>query len=208
MSALAIKKKSFIKGFDHMRKYYDAALNKNIVKISPGEYYITDQDEVITTVLGSCISACIRDVRIGIGGMNHFMILVRCKHTSHPESDLDMRYGTFAMEHLINDIYKFGGVRKNLEIKLFGAGNVLSSGGDVGQKNIEFIKNFIHTEGYTVTSEDLGGNHPRKINYYPLTGKVMMKKVMSDNVQDICKQEEKLQNQVEKTKVTGEIDLF
>ena len=208
MSAFAVNDSESLKGFEHIKRYYDKSLGKNIVKISPGDYYITNQDEVITTVLGSCISACVRDVNIRIGGMNHFMVPVKCEHKSYPESSLDMRYGTYAMEHLINDIYKFGGVRKHLEIKLFGAGRVLSGGGDVGQKNIQFIKKFIQAEGYKITSEDLGGYYPRKVNYSPATGKAMVKKVISRNIQDICRQEQKLQNQVEQTKVTGEIDLF
>jgi chemotaxis protein CheD len=208
MSALKRIASSHIKGFEHYKKYYDNALKSDVVKISPGDYYITDQDEIITTVLGSCISACIRDVRMGIGGMNHFMIPIRCPHTSNPEQDMDMRYGTYAMEHLINDIYKYGGMRKNLEIKLFGAGNVLVGSGNVGEKNIKFIRNFIHTEGYKITSENLGGNNPRKINYSPMTGRVMMKKLAATNISEIQMQEKMLQNKVENTIVAGEIDLF
>ncbi|MFK7794153.1 MAG: chemoreceptor glutamine deamidase CheD [Gammaproteobacteria bacterium] len=207
MSALK-KSSSHIKGFEHYNKYYDKSLKTYMVKISPGDYYITDQDEVITTVLGSCISACIRDVRMGIGGMNHFMIPIKCPHTSHPEQDMDTRYGTYAMEHLINDIYKHGGTRKNLEIKLFGAGNVLVGSGNVGAKNIKFVRDFIHTEGYKIASENLGGDNPRKINYSPITGKVMMKKLASTNLAEIQREEKKLQTKVETTPVAGEIDLF
>lgn len=208
MTAVRVKLSTHIKGFEHYKKYYDNALKSHIVKISPGDYYITDQDEMITTVLGSCISACIRDVRMGIGGMNHFMIPVKCPHTSNPEQDMDTRYGTYAMEHLINDIYKHGGTRKNLEIKLFGAGNVLVGSGNVGAKNIKFVRDFIHTEGYKITSENLGGDNPRKINYSPMTGKVMMKKLAATSISEIQMQEKKLQNKVENTVVAGEIDLF
>ena len=201
------KSVSMIRGFEHYRKYFDKALNANVVKISPGDYYITDQQEIITTVLGSCISACIRDTRMKIGGMNHFMIPVKCEHTSRPEQDMDTRYGTYAMEHLINDIYKHGGIKKNLEIKLFGAGNVLVSG-NVGVKNIDFIQNFIRTEGYEIASQNLGGDYPRKINYCPITGKVKMKKLASTNLALIEAEERKLQKKVETTPVAGEIDLF
>lgn len=201
-------RRSHIKGFEHYNKYYDNALKSQVVKISPGDYYITDQDEIITTVLGSCISACIRDVRMGIGGMNHFMIPVKCPHTSHPQQDMDTRYGTYAMEHLINDIFKYGGSRKNLEIKLFGAGNVLVGSGNVGDMNIKFVREFIHTEGYKISSENLGGDNPRKINYSPISGKVMMKKLPVTSISQVQKIEEELQNKVENTVVAGEIDLF
>ena len=208
MSAVREKVSSHIRGFEHYKKYYDNALKVYVVKISPGDYYITDQDELITTVLGSCISACIRDVRMGIGGMNHFMIPIKCAHTSHPEQDMDTRYGTYAMEHLINDIYKHGGTRKNLEIKLFGAGNVLVGNGDVGAKNIKFVRDFIHMEGYKIAAENLGGDNPRKINYSPMTGKVMMKKLASTNLAEVQREEKKLQNKVENTAIAGEVDLF
>ncbi len=207
--SLALANKTLnIHGFEKYKKFYDSSLKANVVKISPGDYYITDQKEIITTVLGSCISACIRDTRIHIGGMNHFMIPVKCPHTSCPEQDMDMRYGTYAMEHLINDIYKYGGSRKYLEIKLFGAGNVLVGAGNVGTKNINFIRQFMHTEGYKITSENLGGDHPRKINYCPITGKVMMKRLASNKLAEIQREEKALQNKVENTVVAGEIDLF
>jgi len=208
MSLAAAQPETMIRGFEHYKKFFDNSLQANVVKISPGDYYITDQKEIITTVLGSCISACVRDKRMKIGGMNHFMIPVKCAHTSHPEQDMDTRYGTYAMEHLINDIYKHGGSRRNLEIKLFGAGNVLVGNGDVGVKNIKFIYDFMRIEGYKITSEDLGGDFPRRINYCPMTGKVMMKRLVSANLVDIQLQERKLQNQVESTPVVGEIDLF
>lgn len=208
MGALKLKMSSRIKGFEKYRKFYDSSLKSNIVKIAPGDYYITDQDEMITTVLGSCISACIRDVRMGIGGMNHFMIPVKCNHSSHPEQDMDTRYGTYAMEHLINDIFKYGGTRKSLEIKLFGAGNVLVGSGNVGVKNIKFVRDFLHAEGYKIESENLGGDNPRKINYSPLTGKVMMKKLASTSINEVQAEEKKLQDKVENTVVAGEIDLF
>lgn len=208
MSLPLAKKKTHIKGFEKYRKYFDKSLNTHVVKISPGDYYITDQHEIITTVLGSCISACIRDKQLNIGGMNHFMIPVKCPHTSHPEQDMDTRYGTYAMEHLINDIFKHGGRRKHLEIKLFGAGNVLVGSGNVGAKNINFVRDFLHTEGYKITSEDLGGNYPRKIQYSPISGKVKMKKMASNQLAEIQRAEKAHQNEVESTVVAGEIDLF
>ena len=195
-------------GFEHIKKYYCGKSKKNVVKIIPGEYYVTDQDEVVTTVLGSCISACIRDTQRGIGGMNHFMVPAQCKFSTKQGHELITRYGTYAMEHLINDIFKFGGTWENIEIKLFGAGSVISSSGDVGKKNILFVREFMQTEGYKITAEDLGGEFPRKINYCPISGKVRVKKMRSIHKQTIVQQELSLQRQMEKTEIGGEVDLF
>ena len=197
MSEPTTQTETIICGFEDHKKYFDHALNAMVVKISPGEYYITDQKEVITTVLGSCISACIRDVRMNIGGMNHFMIPVKLDHANAPKQLSDTRYGISAMEHLINDILKHGGSRNSLEIKLFGAANVLHGSGSVGMKNIKFIYDFIEEQGYRIASESLGGGYSRKINYCPITGKVMLKKLASTSLAVVNSQEHKLQKQIE-----------
>src|SRR6185312_3936064 len=105
------------------------------VKILPGEYYVTKADETVTTVLGSCISACVRDPKLNIGGMNHFMLP---EDKFRPNNGLETavgtatRYGSHAMESLINDLLKLGAARDRLEIKLFGGGRILSGMTDVG----------------------------------------------------------------------------
>lgn len=195
-------------GFEHVKKYFDAKKKLNVIKIMPGEYYVSDKEEIITTVLGSCISACIRDPIAGVGGMNHFMIPSHGRELSATDKQLVTRYGLYAMEHLINDIFKFGGRRKNIEIKLFGGGNIMTSGGNIGDQNIKFIMEFVQTEEYVVKSQDLGDIYPRKVNYCPLSGKVMMKKLTQVNNDEIKMQELKLQKQLNTEKQIGDIDLF
>src|ERR1700693_3574707 len=99
--------------------YFDRTFDCDAAKILPGEYFFTHKDMMIVTVLGSCVSACIRDRVSGIGGMNHFMLPDGGGENDSPVS-ASMRYGSYAMEVLINDVLKAGARRENLEAKVFG----------------------------------------------------------------------------------------
>lgn len=203
----ALSQPPALPGFENIKRWWDRSSEKLTARILPGEYYVSREDEIITTVLGSCVSACIRDPIIGIGGMNHFMLPHGTGIGNIAGNDSATRYGSFAMEHLINDILSHGGKRERLEIKLFGGGNVLSGMTDIGSRNIAFVREYLRVETLPAVSEDLGGTHPRKINYFPATGKVMLKKLRrtSDN---IIRQEENYRHSLEDNPVAGEIDLF
>ena len=167
--------------FSHMQRFWDPQMDRWNVKILPGEYYVTRGDEAISTVLGSCISACIRDPNRNVGGMNHFMLPEDSSGGSNdwldPVAGLATRYGSYAMESLINDLLKLGAARERLEIKLFGGGRVLSGLTDVGSRNIAFVRSFIQLEGYRVAAEDLGSTQPRKVVYFPASGRVKMRRL-------------------------------
>jgi len=167
--------------FSHMQRNWDPGDQRWSVKILPGEYYVTKGDETVTTVLGSCISACIRDPKLNVGGMNHFMLpedkSVGPNNWLDPTVGLATRYGSYAMESLINDLLKLGATRERLEIKVFGGGAVLSGMTDVGARNIDFIRGYLKLEGYQITAEDLGGQQPRKVVYFPVSGRVKMRKL-------------------------------
>ena len=151
------------------------------MKILPGEYYVTRGDEAITTVLGSCISACMRDPVKNVGGMNHFMLPEDASTGPNnwldPAVGLATRYGSYAMESLINDLLKLGAMRERLEIKVFGGGRVLSGMTDVGARNIEFVRGYLQLEGFRIAAEDLGGTQPRKVIYFPASGRVKMRRL-------------------------------
>jgi len=166
-------------GFEHINRYWDKVHDVDAAKILPGEYYVTQDNELVSTVLGSCVSACIRDVQYGVGGMNHFMLPVDKSAMKAGANSESARYGNYAMEMLINSILKAGGLKKNLEVKLFGGGKVLSSMSkiDVGEQNITFIKSYVALEGLNVVKADLGDIYPRKVIYFPQTGRVLMKKL-------------------------------
>jgi chemotaxis protein CheD len=152
----------------------------------------------------------VRDTKLNIGGMNHFMLPSKGETSSW--QDLETRYGNVAMERLINSIFKAGGRRENLEIKIFGGGKIIPALSDVGNKNILFIKEFLATEGYVIASEDVGLEFPRKVNYFPKTGRVMMKRLRSIHNQVIAQNETKYVGEIETKEQTGgesgDVELF
>jgi chemotaxis protein CheD len=167
--------------FAHMQRFWDPQLAHWTVKILPGEYYVCKTDEAISTVLGSCISACVRDPVKNVGGMNHFMlpedVSTGPNNWLDPAIGLATRYGSYAMESLINDLLKLGATRDRLEVKVFGGGRVLSGMTDVGSRNISFVRSFLELEGYPIAAEDLGGTQPRKVVYFPATGRVKLRRL-------------------------------
>lgn len=159
------------------RHYFDSAFKCPAVKVLPNEYYITGgEDLMISTVLGSCVAACIHDPRSGVGGMNHFML---------PDGDTDspaaatMRYGAFAMEVLINELLKAGAAHERLQAKVFGGGAVLSAmqQTNIGERNAKFVLSYLQREGIPVRAQDLGDVHARRISYFPRDGRVMVRKL-------------------------------
>ncbi|VAX13912.1 Chemotaxis protein CheD [hydrothermal vent metagenome] len=204
--------KRCIEGFGHIKRYWDKVQNVYTAKILPGEYYVTIHDESIITVLGSCVSACIRDRVFGVGGMNHFMLP---EDSSAGGNQLSMggkaaRYGGFAMEQMINDILKNGGLRKNLEVKIFGGGKVIKnmSTMDIGKRNINFVNEYIKTEGLALLSEDVGDIYPRKVMYFPATGKVKLKKLRNMHNNTIVEREMHYRSKIIEKPVTGDVELF
>ena len=198
-------------GFEKVSRYWDRSLDTVAAKILPGEFYVTAQDEVIVTVLGSCVSACIRDCVFGVGGMNHFMLPLQGPDGGSWETKgvgLATRYGNHAMEHLVNEILKNGGMRKNLEIKVFGGGKILSQMTDIGEKNIQFVLDYIQTEGLVLLNQDLGDIYPRKVQYHPKSGKVRIKKLRSLHNDTIGAREREYMREISRSKQEGEIDLF
>ena len=198
-----------LRGFQDIKRYWDNSAGVITAKILPGEFYVSKIDEVITTVLGSCISACIRDPFAGVGGMNHFMLpIMKNMSMATDHNGSAERYGNYAMEHLINEILKNGGQRHNLEVKLFGGGKVLAHMTDVGSRNIDFALEYVKTEGLNLLSQDLGDRYPRKIQYNPITGKARMKKLRTVHNRTIAEREETYMHDIDEKPIAGEIELF
>ena len=160
------------------RHYFDREFGISAVKLLPGEYYVTSRDMVLTTVLGSCVSACVRDSTAGIGGMNHFMLPEDADPTSR-DATAAMRYGVYAMEMLLNELFKAGARRERLEAKVFGGGAVLANMTmlNIGDRNADFVLRYLQTEQVRIAAQDLRGSLPRRINYFPMTGRVAMRKL-------------------------------
>jgi chemotaxis protein CheD len=141
--------------------------------------------------------------------MNHFMLPDGGGDTNSPMS-ASMRYGAYAMEVLINQILKAGGRRENLEAKVFGGGNVLRgfTAINVGERNARFVRDFLHAENIRIVAEDLNDVHPRKVYFFPATGKVLVKKLKQLNNYTLVKREQDYASRLKSNDVSGEIDLF
>lgn len=196
-----------------IKPYWDHRFQRHAIKLLPGDFYATNQDEIIVTVLGSCISVCLYDTVIKAGGMNHFM-LPKSKVTSETETsslvfqDNQMaRYGNVAMELLINALIKLGGNRMNMIAKVFGGGQVTDSSIDVGKNNIEFAREYLKLEGIPVLKSDVGGLNPRKIYYIPSLNEVYVKLIQRINNNTILSREQDYQLQLE-TRVTDNNIFF
>ena len=167
-------------GFEHVRRFFDPNQNCTVVKVLPGEIYVSTQDEQVGTVLGSCVSACLHDPVHGVGGMNHFMLPAPADGGGDnwaADSGRIARYGSDAMEQLIDAVLKAGGKRSDLQVKVFGGGRVLPQMSDIGQRNIEFVRRYIAQAGLPLLAEDLGDVFPRQVQFHPRSGLVRVRKL-------------------------------
>ena len=189
--------------------YYDRHFDRHAVKILPGEYFVTNGDKLIVTVLGSCVAVCLRDKVNGVGGMNHFLL----PNDGTNETGLlteSARYGVYAMELLVNHLLKMGATRARMEAKVFGGGNVLRGlkVNNVGQRNVEFVLDYLQTERIPIVAKDLLDDYPRKVYFFPDTGKVLVKKIKSIHNTTIVDRESEYRMKVKFTPKSGEVELF
>lgn len=189
--------------------YYDRNFETEAVKILPGEYYVTSRDMALVTTLGSCVAACIRDRISGIGGMNHFM-LPGDKDDGGNLLSPSARYGTYAMEKMINDLFKMGAKRSHLEAKVFGGGNMLRgfTVTNVGERNAEFVLNYLRTENIAILGKDLLDIYPRKVYFFPRSGDVLVKKLRNMHNDTIIEREKAYSAHLKVADVQGEVELF
>ncbi len=202
-------------GFEHVNRYWDDVHKVWAAKILPGEFYVSTSGEMVVTILGSCISACVRDKVRGIGGMNHFMLPEQNEYSSdqwggNPDTTAS-RYGNWAMEFLINEILKRGGRKENLEVKLFGGGQMIASMTDIGQRNILFAYNYLASEGLKVQAADVGDVFARKVLYFPDTGSVKVRRIRETKNQTLMDRETRYAKEVQSNNTAsaaGSVDLF
>lgn len=200
--------------FSHINHYWDNERQTVIAKILPGEFYMTRDKVAIATTLGSCVSACLWDVQSGVGGMNHFMLPLTDKEAHEVDwgsrglATDATRYGNFAMEHLINNILKYGGKRSNLRAKVFGGGKVLKQMSDVGERNIKFVLHYLDAENITIESADLGSFYPRKIIFEPHSGRAFVKVIDNLHNDTIVRRESDYRNSIDKSSLEGDVELF
>ena len=186
----------------------EASPRADAVKVLPGEYFATSRDVAIVTVLGSCVAACVRDRKEGIGGMNHFM-LPRGRDDASPASS-SARYGVNAMELLINHLVRLGARRGNLEAKVFGGGNVLEgfTAVNVGRDNAEFVTEFLRAESIPVVASDLQGSRSRKVCYFPASGRVLVRRIGSADQRGVAEREARYVRRVNELPGGGGVEFF
>lgn len=196
-------------GFESIRRYVNAS-GMPTARILPGEYYVTCEDELIDTVLGSCVAACVRNPRFNIGGMNHFM-LPRPSGAGNDAwesvASRATRYGSASMEQLINRVLGPGGTRQELEVKIFGGGRVVPKLSDIGARNLAFVREYLQQEGLKIVSEDAGDTCSRHVQYFPRTGRVRVRHLTA-RAPELGSREQSYLEHIEKTPVAGAIDLF
>lgn len=172
----------------------------------PGEFCVAEDGEVLVTVLGSCVAACLRDPLTGIGGMNHFMLPDAAPEVISPSA----RYGTQAMELLINQLVRVGARRGRLEAKVFGGGAVLKGLeiAQIGQRNADFVLRFLQTENIPVIAKDLLDSYPRKVYFFPETGRVLVRKLHRVHNETLFERERLYRQRLDQEPLTGSVELF
>jgi chemotaxis protein CheD len=188
--------------------WYDTQFRCEAVKVLPGEYFVSNEDILVMTTLGSCIAACLWDRKAQVGGLNHFML---------PDGGADAaasgagRYGSFAMEVLINELLKRGATRATLEAKVFGGGQVIAEMAslNVGERNTRFVLDYLRAERIAVVSKDVLGSHPRKVCFLPASGKAMIKRLTLTHAPTLLDEERKAAQLAARTASNGgSIELF
>ena len=182
--------------------WYEPQFSSEAVKVLPGEYFVHTEDLLIMTTLGLCIAACLWDRNARVGGLNHFML---------PDGGSDAgdsgRYGSYAMELLINEMMKRGASRRSLEAKVFGGGQVIAGMEtmNVGERNTRFVLDYLKTERIPVVSKDVLDIYPRKVCFMPASGKAMVKRLAPTAAAALQARERAA---TPAASATGSVDLF
>lgn len=193
------------------RSFQDAVSGSTLVSVSPGDHYVTNEPgEMVVTLLGSCVAACARDTVTGVGGLNHFLLPSGDLHDRSQGNDEAMRFGDYAMEMLLNTIYRKGGQRGRIEFKIFGGARVL--GGQtmlkIGEQNINFVERFLRTEGFPIVGRSVGGTAPRRLRFHPATGRAFVQELDRTSAVSITNEEESYRSKIARRAPAGDVEFF
>ncbi len=190
------------------QSHFDSSTGSMAIWIFQGDFYVCSRSDVfLTTVLGSCIAVCMRDPVAGCGGMNHFLLPDSENLEDHFPS-LALRYGSYSIERLINAILSRGGRRDRLEVKIFGGANVQQGYSDIGGRNVDFIEHYFAKERISVSAVDLRGNQPRKLRYFPTTGRAQVRFLKDTEAKDIFNSESILRSKVSLPNAEADVEVF
>lgn len=188
--------------------YFNQQFQAHALKVFLGSHLVSDRPDVMmVTTLGSCVAACMRDPVAGIGGMNHFL-LPEVPESDRRDDDAAARYGSVAMERLINAILARGGHRDRLEAKLFGGARVIESSLDVGARNADFALTYLDREGIALTGKDLGGISARRVHWFPHSGRALRKMLRPEALSETLGHERRFRDELRRQPVDGAVELF
>ncbi|KPQ06253.1 MAG: chemotaxis signal relay system protein CheD [Rhodobacteraceae bacterium HLUCCA12] len=174
---------------------------QSVISLIQGEYRVSSRpDAVITTILGSCVAACLFDPHHGIGGMNHFLL-----PGADPRDRQNIKYGAYAMEQLINALLRKGAQRASLMAKVFGGAAVVRSLSDIGRNNADFALAFLKEEGIAVSAQCLGGTQGRRVRFWPHDGRAQVMLMQASDVDPALPREVPTRPVAP---MAGEVDLF
>lgn len=188
------------------RCHWEQKVDAWVYPVLPGDHLtISESGAAVSTLLGSCVAACIRDKRSGQGGLNHFLL-----PAASSQDGQSARYGVYAMEVLINEILSAGARRQDLEAKVFGGGEVIASAAavSVGSKNAAFVREYLGGEGIPILASDLGGSMARRVYYFPDTGKVKVQYLNPLDATGTVEREARLARSLVQKPQTGTVELF
>jgi len=188
-------------------QYMDRHFNLPAARIGPGEVYATQRNMLIVTVLGSCVSACVRDPHAQVGGMNHFMLPYHEGEREGPVSE-SARYGAYAMEVLVNHLLALGARRERLEAKVFGAGRIVPGKSDIGARNAKFAVDYLERERIPVLARDFGRGEASKVYFFPHTGRVLVKRLQALRNDTVISRERDYAERLDERARAGPTDLF
>jgi chemotaxis protein CheD len=198
--------------YDSIRRYYDQNMELTVVKLMTGDCYATNENrEMLVTILGSCISVCLRDPKLKIGGMNHILLPGEARVSGGGDVlEYPSRYGAYAMEELINSMIKLGASKTRMEAKIFGGGNVINTSAMIGDRNIKFVTDYLAQENIPVLSSDVGGETARRLHFYPDTGKAMVRKLRRKEDMVILEKEKEYEKKLKEKdkKESTDVELF
>lgn len=194
--------------YDGIKRYYDQNMEMTVIKLITGDCYWTSaKREMIVTILGSCISVCLYDPKLKIGGMNHILL----PYGDDDNKQGNTRFGSYAMEELINGLLKIGARKNKLKAKIFGGSDIMKNSSRIGDKNVKFAKEYLSNEGIELVSFDVGGDDARRLHFFPDTGKAMIRKLRRKEDMVIIEKENEYKNiLVHKVKEESKasVDLF
>jgi chemotaxis protein CheD len=198
------------------RRYVDPRSGDTIIKVFQGDFYVTGEPrEMLSCILGSCVAACLRDPTTGVGGMNHFLLPDRDPELDDADglSERDVarargRYGSFAMDFLIQRIVAFGGRRGQLEAKVFGGAAVLDDGRGIGAINADFVENYLSERRIPIVAHDLRGRRPTLVRYRPWDGRAWLRHGDEETGRNVAATETRRRVRVHKDEQTGSLEVF